>query len=620
MAYPTTTDTQSANSGRKGRSRRPLAAAVLALSLAMAPLAIAPAAVAATDTPAGGTVLKLALTGDIDSLNPFKAILASSTSILGLEYQSLVAYGPKNNEEIPGMADKWETSPDGKVWTFHMPKDRKWSDGEPITAKDAEWTFKAIQTNDALKQANGGLLESVVSVAATDDETLVLTLKEPQAPNPGTQLPIMPAHIWSKVPDPATFTNEKDSVGSGPFVIANYDKSSGVTLKANPNYWQGKAKIAGITYVPYKNTDAAVQALKTGEIDIVSGLTPAQYNALKNVSGITTNAGAGRRYQAIGINPGTKTHDGTPMGDGNPALQDLKVRQAIVMAIDNKTLLEKVLQGLGQPATGEVPAAYPLYHWGTKDLPLQYNVAEANKLLDEAGYTKGSDGIRVDKKGAPLKLRLMGRNTDPTHQQMADYIKPWLKEIGIDVSTVMKSSAQVNDDSTVGNFDLYFTGWGMGPDPDFQLSINTCASRPNADGTGATSENNFCDPAFDAIYKAQHVELDQAKRSALVGQAQEMIHNSAVNDVMYYANSLEAYRSDKFEPFTTQPEKGGVITSQNGPWSFYYATPVSSTSSTDPSSEGFNPAFVVVPLVIVLLAGGGFVLYRRRRTTADERE
>jgi peptide/nickel transport system substrate-binding protein len=619
MASRWSTGTPAPNA-RTRRSRHKLAACVLAASLALAPLAAAPAALAATADSGTGTTLKLALTGDIDSLNPFKAILASSTSILGLEYQSLVAYGPKNNEEIPGMADKWETSPDGKVWTFHMPKDRKWSDGQPITAKDAEWTFKAIQTNDALKQANGGLLESVASVSATDDETLVLTLKEPQAPNPGTQLPIMPAHVWSKLPDPATYANDKDSVGSGPFVISSYDKTAGVTLKSNPNYWQGKAKIAGITYVPYKNTDAAVQALKTGEVDVVSSLTPAQYNALKNVPGITTNAGAGRRYQAIGINPGTQTPDGTAIGDGNPALHDLKVRQAIVMAIDNKTLLAKVLQGLGQAATGEVPAAYPLYHWDTTDLPLQYNVAAANKLLDDAGYKLGSDGIRLDKQGKPLKLRLMGRNTDPTHQQMADYVKPWLKDIGIDVSTVMKSSAQVNDDSTVGNYDLYFTGWGMGPDPDFQLSINTCASRPNADGTGATSENNYCSPAYDAIYKAQHVELDQAKRSALVDQAQEMIHNAAVNDVMYYANSLEAYRSDKFEPLTTQPEKGGVITGQNGPWSFYYATPVAAADTVGTFTGGFNAAYVVVPLVIVLLAGGGYILYRRRRTTADERE
>ncbi|HEY8294118.1 MAG TPA: ABC transporter substrate-binding protein [Micrococcaceae bacterium] len=610
---------------RKSRTGTRVSAALMAAAVALAPGALAvPAAFAgvapSSSAAAKGTTLRLALTGDIDSLNPFKAILATSTSVLALQYQNLVAYGPDNNEASPGMADRWETSPDGKVWTFHIPADRKWSDGQPITAKDAEWTFNAIRTNDKLKQANGALLTSVDSVVAKDTQTLVITLNEAQAPTPGTQLPIMPEHVWSKVPDPASFANDKDTVGSGPFVITSYDKAAGVTMKANPNYWQGKAKVDGITFAPYKNSDAAVQALKTGEIDVVSGLTPAQYQALKNQPGITTNAGTGRRYQAIGINPGTKDADGQPMGDGNPALQDLTLRRAIVMAIDSKTLLEKVLQGLGQQATGEVPAAYPLYHWDTTDLPLKYNVDGANKLLDDAGYTKGADGIRLDKQGKPLKLRLMGRNTDPTHQQMADYVKPWLKAIGIDVTTEMKSSAQVNDDSTVGNYDLYFTGWGMGPDPDFQLSINQCSSRPNADGSGATSENNYCSPEFDALFQQQHVELDQAKRSDLVKKAQETIYNAAVNDVLYYANSLEAYRSDKFAPFTTQPKEGGVITGQNGPWGYYSATPISAEAASSTSAAGFNPAVVIVPVIVLVLAAGGVLLYRRRSRTADDRE
>lgn len=616
--------TRTATAPAPAHKKKPSGVRLPAL-LAAAVVALAPAVTAvpatATTAKASGTTLKLALTGDIDSLNPFKAILSSSTGILALQYQSLVAYGPKNNEDVPSMADKWETSTDGKVWTFHLPKDRKWSDGQPITAKDGAWTFSAIQKNDQLKQANGSLLSSVASVDAKDDETLVITLKAPQAPNPGTQLPIMPEHVWSKVENPATFTNDKDAVGSGPFTVSSYDKAAGVTMKSNPYYWQGKAKIDGITYAPYKNSDAAVQALKTGEVDLISGLTPAQYKALQNQPGITTNAGTGRRYQAIGINPGTQTPDNTPIGDGSPALHDVELRRAIVMAVDNKTLLEKVLQGLGQEATGEVPAAYPQYNWDTKDLPLKYNPKAANELLDKAGYTKGADGIRLDKSGNPLKLRLMGRNTDPTHQQMADYVKPWLKEIGIDVTTVMKSSAQVNDDSTVGNYDLYFTGWGMGPDPDFQLSINTCSSRPNADGTGATSENNYCSPEFDALFKKQHEELDQNKRSDLVKQAQEMIYNAAVNNVMYYANTLEAYRSDKFEPFVTQPSKGGVITGQNGPWGYYSATPVGSTTSTTAeASAGFNPAMVIVPIVVLVLAAGGFMLYRRRSATAGDRE
>lgn len=602
------------------RFRSSSAAAALGLAAALAvPVAAAAPAVAAEDN---APMLKLALTGDIDTLNPFISILATSSNVLRLQYEPLVAYGAEANEEIPGMAESWETSEDGTVWTFSIPEGRQWSDGEPITAEDAEWTFNAIMENDDLKQANGSVLSSVESVEAEDDTTLVITLSEAQAVNPGTELPIVPEHVWSELDDPAGYANDKETVGSGPFVVDNYDKSAGVTMTTNPNYWRGAAKISGVTWIPYKNSDAAVQALRTGEIDIVSGLTPAQYQALENEPNITTNAGTGRRYQAIGINPGAQTPDGTPMGDGHPALQDVQVRRAVALAIDSDTLLEKVLQGLGDKATGEIPMTYPLYHWDTDELPLAYDPDAANKLLDEAGYEMGPDGVRLDKDGNALSMRLMGRNSDPTHQQMADYVKPWLKEIGIDVSVEMKAPAQVNDDSTVGNYDLYFTGWGIGPDPDFQLSINQCSSRPNADGTGATSENNYCDPAFDELYKAQHAELDQEKRSELVAQAQEMIYNAAVNKVLYYANSLEAYRSDRWEPFVTQPAEGGVITSQNGPWSYYQATPAGELDEAgvvtdDDSNTGM---FIGVGGAVLVAGLVAFLLIRRRSATADDRE
>ena len=107
-----------------------------------------------------GGHLKVALTSDIDTLNPFLAILASSTGILRFQYESLVQYG-NNNEVVPGLASEWQTSPDGKTWTFTIPADRKWSDGEPLTAEDAVWTFDAVKNQEALQQANGGLVTNV---------------------------------------------------------------------------------------------------------------------------------------------------------------------------------------------------------------------------------------------------------------------------------------------------------------------------------------------------------------------------------------------------------------------------------------------------------------------------
>jgi peptide/nickel transport system substrate-binding protein len=592
---------------------RRLVAATAALVVAM-PLGCAVANHIPTAAAAGGDNLKVALMGDIDTLNPFLAILAASTDILRLQYEGLVQYG-KNNELVPGLASGWQTSRDGRIWTFKIPADRKWSDGQPLTADDVAWTFSAAQRMTALQRANGALVTNIAGVRATDPQTLVITLKKPQAPNPGAEMPILPKHVWSGL-DAATYANDTDTVGSGPFVITSFQRNQSVQLKANPNFWRGSPRTGRLTYVSYKSTDAAAQALRTGDVDIVSGLTPAQFGSLRGQPGIQTNAGADRRYQALAINPGAVDVHGLPLGNGNPALKDKVLREAILTAIDNKTLLDRVVQGLGKRGESEIPPVYPLYYGFAPGITARtFDRAKANQMLDAAGYARGSDGIRTDKQGEPLRLRLLGRNADPTHQQMADFIKSWLRDVGIDVQVSMVTSNQVNDQSVLGRYDLYFTGWAIGPDPDYQLAINRCGSRPYADGSGATSESNWCDPAFDKLYYAQHVELDPVKRAELVKRAFSMIYEAAVNEVIYYPDSLEAYRSDRFTGFTRQPPQDGVIVGQNGYWGFYDAIPIGAGGSSG-APGWLLPAGVVV----VLLVAGRVLLALRRRATADDRE
>jgi peptide/nickel transport system substrate-binding protein len=599
-----------------------------AAALAVAAVALAGPAVAGTTLPAhaadAAPAMKVAIATDIDTFNPFLAILASSTGILRFQYENLVQYGV-NNEPVPGLSDKWETSTDGKTWTYHIRDGMKWSDNQPLTADDVAWTFNAVKTNAALQKANGGLVENVQTVTAKDPSTLELTLAAPQASNPGFELPIVPKHVWEKEADPSKYANDTDTVGSGPFVIKSYQKGVSVQLVANPNFWRGAAKVSGLTYAYYKNTDAAVQALKNGEVDIVGSLTPAQFTSLKDQSGITTNQGAGRRYTALAINPGAIDAQGKPLGDGNAALQDPVLRQAVVKAIDKQTLLTRVLQGLGKPGLTEMPGVYPSYTgYAAGYTAPTFDIAGANQLLDQAGYAKGADGNRTDKSGKPLTLRLMGRNSDPTHAQMAEFVKGWLGQIGIPLTVSMVTPNQVNDDSTLGKYDLYLTGWGIGPDPDFQLSINQCSSRPNADGSGATSENNWCDPAFDALYKAQHTELDAAKRADLVKQSFTMIDKAAINSVIWYADTLEAWRSDKFTGFVKQPANTGVVMGQNGYWGLYGAAPVSAdtASAAGTSSSSGMPGWAIGLIIaaVIVVVGAIIVLMMRRRATAADRE
>ena len=596
--------------------RRWFAPLALALATAVALSTIVATNAQAKSADEGSTVLKVAIASEIDTLNPFTAILASSTGLMALQYEALIAYGANDNSVVPGIASKWETSADGLTWTFTIPKDRVWSDGEPLTARDVAWTFGAVKSNEKLQQANGGLLTNIKTVTAEGDQTVKIVLLDAQAPNPGAELPIVPEHVWSGVNKPEAFANDKDAVGSGPFVVKSYKQGQSVELVANKNFWRGAPKIDGITYVYYKNGDAAVQGLKTGEVDLVRELEPAQFKALKGQKGITTNAGVGRRYSSININSGAKDSTGADLGNGNPALQDVALRTAIFTAIDNKTLLEKVVQGLGTLGQTEIPPVYPDYFGIDEADRLTFDPAAANTMLDDAGYKLGSDGFRTNKDGGELALRLMGRTSNPQHAQMADYIKPWLKDVGINVEVKMQSDNQVNNDSTLGKYDIYFTGFGIGPDPDFQLSINTCGSYPNADGSGSLSENNWCDPEFDKLFTAQHTELDPAKRAAIVKDAFAMIYNASVNDVLFYQQSLEAFRSDRFVGFVKQPAKTGVIGGQNGYWGYYSATPVSASAD---DGGGF-PLWGTILIIGAVLGAAAAVVASRRRTTADDRE
>ena len=582
---------------------------------------VAPSSATAAEAP---VVFKVAASSTIDTFNPFISIYLLPTGLNRLVYENLVQYSSKDSSPTEGLATKWETSPDAKTWTFHLRPGMKWSDGEPITSADPEWTYTQMMTNPDMGTANGSLVSNFAKVEAPDPETLVITMKEPQASNPGLEIPVVPKHVWEKIDDPVKYANDTDVVGSGPFVLEKFTPSQSVVLKANPNFWMGKPKLDGITYVIYKNTDASVQALKAGEVDMVGQptLTVPQFDSLKNQKGITVNAGKGRRFVGLSLNPGARTRDGKQVGDGNPVLKDKVVRQAIRQAINIPELLEKTFQGHGTLATSFIPSVYPQWQWKDESKLAKYDPDAANAALDAAGYKKGSDGIRLDKSGKPINLRLLVDNADSVDQSRADFIVPWLKAIGIGVTVQPTDGDTIAADTTAGKYDMYFTAWSLGSDPDYQLGINTCDALPTkTDGTGSTSMDYWCDPEFDKLYAQQHAELDEAKRQEIVKQMQAIHYDAAPSIDFWYPENLEAYRSDKWTGLTKMPEDGGVLNGQSGYWALLKAEPVSASDngSGDDGGLGTGGWVGLGVAVLVVLAGVAF-LARRRGASADDRE
>lgn len=603
---------------RRGVNR---AIAVLAAgTMAILPLA----GTAAAQQPAQPKVLRVALTTGIDHLNPFTASLAASTQVGRFIYEFLTIPSADKAEAAPALAESWTTSPDKLTWTFKIRRGVKWSDGQPVTAKDAAFTFQRMLDDETARTANGNYVANFQSVAAPDDTTLVIKTKAVQATMDLLDVPIVPEHIWAPIKDlndPKTDDLSVVGVSDGPYQLTEYKQNEYVKFKANTSYWRGAPKVDELQLLVFKDVEAAVNALKQGEVDVINRLTPTQFDALKGQPNIATNQAPGRRYNEININFGVEDVDNKPIGNGNPVLKDLKLRQAIAQSIDTKTIVDKVMGGYGQLGGGVIPPIYSAYHWDpTPAEARKFDLAAANKTLDDAGYRKGADGIRVAPGGARLELRLTGHANRAFDQRTAQYVAGWLQQIGISVKQELVSDEELNDRTTAGNYDLAISGYATNPDPDYALALHTCAARPNAEGKGATTDTFFCDPAYDGFYKQQLTDTDPATRAGYVKQAQARLYSQAVNVVLDYDNALEAYRSDKFSGFQTQPQPQGSILEQTGYWGVYGAVPAGSDTAAADAGGSNTVLWIVLGVVVVVVLVGGGIMIGRRGKAADDRE
>jgi peptide/nickel transport system substrate-binding protein len=298
-------------------------------------------------------------------------------------------------------------------------------------------------------------------------------------------VPILPEHIWKNIDEKevSTFDNEKNAVGSGAFKLEERKTGQFVRLSANKSWWGGAPKIDEVVFRVFNNADAEIQALRKGETDFADQLDAAPFNSLKSTEGITTVPGEYSGFDELAFNTGAALDTGQPIGDGHPALKDKRVRQAIAHAIDKKALVDRVLGGYGTEATGIIPAIY-------KDLTFQpseteaytFDLAEANRLLDAAGYkdTNGDKVREMPDGSRPLRFRLFTRQESNTSQQSVQFIRGWLRDIGIatDVKVVEENRlteiiGQASSTCSSG------AGWSS-PTP-------TTSSRPSPAGPAATS-------------------------------------------------------------------------------------------------------------------------------------
>ncbi len=618
--------------------RRLLAAA--AVTLTAAAMSLVGGTVPASGASGDPTTFTVGIKQDIDSLNPFTGIVASAYEMYQMNYETLTDYGQKDFSAQPALAESWDTSEDGLTWTYHLRPGLKWSDGQPLTSADVVYTFNRV-INGKYEQTNyGNYVAAITSVKATDDTTVVFTVKKPTPVMLHLYVYILPEHLWKDIDQKEVrkFANEPGPdgvVGSGPYIVTEHQKGQFLRFKANPNYYGGKPKVDEVVFRVFQNDDSLAQALKRGEIDFADDLGANVFKSLEGVDGVTTRDAAYSGFNEIAFNTGAALDDGTPIGDGHPALKDPKLRVALSYAVDKAALAERVYGGHATPGDSFIPSLYKNMHYDPGASAYTFDPQKAEQLLDEAGYTKGSDGIRtMPNGGRKLSFRLYGRSNSPESQQTVQFVAGWFRDVGIEVKPKIVSEDSLTEIIGQGNFDLFEWGWVVEPDPNYQASTFTCANRSYKDGGQVyanLSDSFYCSPEYDRLNDVQAAQIDPAERAATVKQMQKLVYDSAAYIITVYYNDPQAYRSDRFTGLLPQPDPDGSLLFQYGTYSYKNMRPVTakdtqdgnagtgdSTDAAASDDSGSNTGLIVGGIVVAVLLIGGIAFYlSRRRPDSD---
>jgi len=502
--------------------------------------------------PAEPVVLKVGWEGTPDTLNPAYAFLVESFTIFDLTYSALTTQQP-TGEYVGNLAESWTLSDDGLTWLFTLKDGILWHDGTALTAGDVAWAINAVMQDPDGWATVSNYVAGFTEVTAPDNNTVQIVTEYPVS-NMEYRLSWLYA-VYP--PDFQAFTTAEelqnfsnfDLIGTGPFKIKIFDEDQRILiLEANDDYYGGRPTIDEITFQTYDNSDALIQGLKVGEIDMVLDVPQSAFAALYDVEGVKPVKVDGSYFDELIINSVPWDHDPTP--NKNAGLDDPAVREAIALAINKQDLVDTVMQGLAQPATTIVPPNLGGGFWhDTSVVDLPFDLEKANAVLDEAGYVWGDDGVR-SKGDVRLEFRLQFPADNSLYARTADSMTGWFGEIGIKTTPEAVDSDSLYAAMTpVGDFDLVLWGWGPDPDPDFILSVLTSDQFVD----GSWSDSGYMNAEYDQLYLEQQKAVDPEARRQIINKMQQLAFDDRPYIVLYYQDLLRAYRSDRFTGFIESP-------------------------------------------------------------------
>ena len=498
-------------------------------------------------TPVKGGILRVGSQNYIDSLNPFNYIESQAYQAMLMIFPQLVQYAPGDDGLVieGDWAESWETSADGKDWTFALKPGGTWSDDTPLTANDAAWTI-----NTTVKYAAGPTavaapaLTHVTGAEATDDNTLVIHYDAPVG-NVLAQLEqlfIVPQHVWEPLAGAngkglKTYHPEQNLpvVSAGAYTIKEYEKKGTTVFIPWEGYYGEPSNAEAVTLTYFTNADSMISELRQGNLDWVDQVPFNAVQVLEEDDSIVVNNVPGAETTNI-------TWNSNPRKPQNRELLDPQVKKALSMCVDRERIIDVVFNGhasLVESLVGHIAGPMENPNLG----PLEYDCDAGNQMLDDLGYTRGPDGTRI----APATT---GENAQAEHPMEYEIVTPTSTDFNVDRSFEIVqegfAEAGVNVTQKVGGdttasyaletdencdgekstgyatFDIAMWDWVGYIDPDFMLSVVTKGQWCSWSDTG------YDNPDYDEMYQRQGTLIDPEERKQLVWEMQQVIYDDFV--------------------------------------------------------------------------------------------
>ncbi|QED49114.1 ABC transporter substrate-binding protein [Cytobacillus dafuensis] len=397
---------------------------------------------------------------------------------------------------LPDLAESWDISEDGKIYTFHLQKDVKWHDGEPFKSKDVKWTI------DEIIEKKGFIvnqLGSIKEITCPDDQTVVIELKEPNAAILSilSGAVIMPSHLYEGTDWVENSVNQHP-IGTGPFKFVEHKRGISVTLEANKDYFKGAPKIDKLVFSVIPDENTVVQSFLNGEVDVIdysSAITPAAVPSLEKTEGVKVVKTLSNSRQYMIANLEKKPWN------------DVRVREALAYAIDRDELVKKAHKGYAWRAEGFYTPAVE-WAYNDKDVMPERDVEKAKQLLDEAGLTPDKNGVRLK----DIEILIF---QFPVFTDIAKVVQSNLKEIGIETTISTLEYSAWDEKVRNGDFELTILGGNHGIDPE-GLFVRV--------GTGgAMNLMHYSNPEIDRLLAEGLKTADQDERAVIYKEIQKIM-------------------------------------------------------------------------------------------------